>query len=885
MKATEQLQLAGIHVFTDRVDIDHLRYGKGFRGRVRRFSRLQTAAIAAGHQGAWVRAARLVCLDMVRPNDLHLAIASTPYGYRGQPCIEWHNQDTKDLERRLLSSLTSLAWNESNSSDSEINGLVQFVRTLPGFETTDVSAVLAELALDQICWASQHLPKPLWAHVAGLRRFTTLARGVLGNEHPSLVPRLALDEERCRRSAEASAMLDSAVLAGRKLEQMPAAVELASKVFGLKSKEDETETLTRWGKGLISLRAHVERGDIASGVIVAWNYDLVENGTVSGPNARLETRARYARIANTRLWRMLASMPPDIARWSRQELGAGYLAMMADASCSDLQGLGAAISSFQVFLQETFGIPTSQLGLHKLIPEPQPRAQWICQTAIGRAVRWLDQDEKGDPRLKAIAALILSLAKAGPFRLNELRWLRLQNVHLNKDGTAEIEITAMPGSSELKTDAAKRRIPISDPDVVHRLKRWLDLRQAEGCPITGLVFGEVANDGRTYRSHAVHTTLLALLRQSTGDPNVTFHALRHTFISDAVEVILLTSNAGMNNRLSQIAAWAGHEVAVTTIKFYSHRYEIPMRSRLDSVLHCSKLTNSDGARLLGIKANTLTQSCRRGGFDLSTYIWSCIQQVCDSWANALPSINEGYDRCEPTPLRLTGPISRKFTVGDCLRVLEELANGIDATLLEHRYGINPSARSSIETAAVGVASEVYATRGRLCPRVVKDSRTATEHFELDFGRTRRQVRYAGFIEALHLPQRDSLLTAAAKAWTSSWWRGELSAVPPTSILPILQLLQACGVSAQALQLQVEAAGDESKDAARIELEMAKVAAAVFNDRIAVRRLDSSRDGRAAAYLLWPSALDVGSAGKSNTGFDCLMFALAVWARPEVQDWV
>jgi hypothetical protein len=185
---------------------------------------------------------------------------------------------------------------------------------------------------------------------------------------------------------------------------------------------------------------------------------------------------------------------------------------------------------------------------------------------------------------------------------------------------------------------------------------------------------------------------------------------------------------------------------------------------------------------------------------------------------------------------------------------------------------------------VDVAAQIYGTRERLCPRDVVDAKGVFAHFDLDFERARSQTRYAKFVEALSLPMSAALVRGATKAWAASWWHGELNAAPPTRLLPILQLLKACEVSVQVLLLRVET-DEENLDAAKkFEAEAAAVAAAVFNDHLAVSRLKTARKGRAEAYLLWPSGVDVGPAGKSNEGFDVLMLAAAIWASPAVQEW-
>jgi hypothetical protein len=378
MNPKEKLSLPGIDLFTDNADIDHLRYGFGFRARVRRFRVVQDLFVKAGHFEPGVRAGRLLCLDMVKPTDLEAALSASPYAYRDHACVEWGGTKDCALDRRVLSALTLCSPSiEGQSATDQIQAMQERIKRLSEFRNLADGEILLILAADQLCWAAQHLPKPLWAHVADRRRFTLLPRFVLGNEHPSLVPIIHLDEERCRRSVEAADMLDAAILAGRQSDEAPAVLELARDVFKMKSAETKDATLTRWGKGLIALRAHVERADVASALVVAWNYDLVENGTVLEPDAKRETRARYARIANRPLWRMISALPSTVGRWAREDLSAGYLAMMVDESCTDLSALGAAISSFQAFLEETFDIPTLQLGLHKLVPDAKPRAQWV----------------------------------------------------------------------------------------------------------------------------------------------------------------------------------------------------------------------------------------------------------------------------------------------------------------------------------------------------------------------------------------------------------------------------------------------------------------------------------------------------------------------------
>jgi integrase len=580
---------------------------------------------------------------------------------------------------------------------------------------------------------------------------------------------------------------------------------------------------------------------------------------------------------------MLTPLGPDIQRWSGADLSAGYLSMMADPSCKDRRGLGAAISSFQSFLHEVFGIATSPLGLHKLIPEPTPRVQWIPQSAVLRAIRWLDEDTQGDPRLKEICALKILMANSAPLRLDELRWLRLSNIALLPDGSIEVEITPWIGIHRLKTPAAKRRVLISDPTVVSRLGSLISQREAEGAPSGGLLFAAPGDDASPYRPRAIHLTLLRLLKQATGNASMTFHALRHTFISNYVEELLSSSSITNNNRLAQLADWVGHETAVTTLRFYSHRYETALRMQIDASLREVSLTNADGERLLGVKANTLTAGARRRRIPLECHLWQLIDARAQALVLGLPAATTGLELHEPAPMSLIGPVARHFTAHSCLKALNSLSLGIDHQLIKGRMQLRSSDLASIDKAAIGVASNLYAARGALPPAGLTSARAVVKHFGFDFDRS-LQPRYANLVEAMALPMDPPLAAAAAKAWISAWRGGELNADPPERLVPLLSFLKDAAVGLDALLFTYEDDGSDPIGVASLLASAAHVGAAVFHDHWPTKRLKRNRRGRARAYLIWPSGAETNAAGRSNAGFDALMFALAVWSRPEIQEW-
>ncbi|KPF48863.1 hypothetical protein D621_15920 [beta proteobacterium AAP51] len=880
----KDITLAGIKLYTDeKVPIDHARYGSGTRAGVRRFTAFQRALLASPSAKPGVLAGRLVALDLVSVHDLQRALAAQPFVFRGEACIEWMSGEW--LDRRQLCLMTVLSLDGPREAEAELAALREIAAAVPGYESSKQKKkdILQQLELDRIAWASERIQKALWSHVASARRFTLLPRLDLANERADQVPELQLDPLLSEQQAQMADLIDACVGNGAKRDTMPAVVKLATEAFSMASGKSDPETLRDWGKALLGLRPHIETADAASAVVVGWNYLVVMNGTSTEPDAALATRARYVRVANRPLWRVVANLPTQLEDWTPALVRAGLTSAMLDPACKDKKGLGAAISSFVQYLEEEFGVEVSVAGLHELIPDSKPRAKWVAPTAVARAIGWLTAADKGDPRLLAIASVMLQLASIKPFRISELRWTRIGNIHFPDVGGVEVEITPLAGHNPLKTDAATRRISIAEGAACEALRAWVTKRIDEGAPASAYVFGEPDQDEKLYRPHAVHTLLLEILKRATGDAEVTFHSLRHTVITNEVEAILLLNEPGFVNRFAAMADPAGHVVAATSFEHYAHRIESPLRQAIDRELKLLELTNADGECILGIKANTLTQAARRSDVELATHIWDVATRRAQQITVRLPDVAEGMTWTDPKPPIFTGPVARAFTVKRCLVALEAMAKHTSATLIEHRHGLDGEGQGQLVNAALEVVAEIYAKRRKLPPADCNSVATAFALLNLDVERT-EQPRYQSFMDFASLPQDPVLLQAAACAWTDLWWDGEICATEPMSLIPLLKLLQQAGVPPENLLLCREPEAQDPQGVERYRAAADLVSFSVFNQRIQVEPLSVARPGRASAYLLWTSGPEVGAAGKSNAGFDALMFTLAVWARPSLGAW-
>jgi integrase len=166
-----------------------------------------------------------------------------------------------------------------------------------------------------------------------------------------------------------------------------------------------------------------------------------------------------------------------------------------------------------------------------------------------------------------------------------LQRLRLRNVSVSTNGKhVEVEIVALLGTDGLKTAAAKRRFVITEPEAAKRLLSWCEFRRAQGAPESGFLFADAADDNRLYRPYAVRATILRMLKAATGDPSMTFYALRHSWISREMEQLLMTESAVDFNRLMHLADAAGHVSPATSIYFYSHRFEIALWTHMTCIL-------------------------------------------------------------------------------------------------------------------------------------------------------------------------------------------------------------------------------------------------------------------------------------------------------------
>lgn len=884
MTIEDKLEAAGIDLTTDSVDVEHLRFSSGAKPRARRFEAFQRAACGLEGYQIGAKSARLIAFDLVLPLSVPNALASKPFSAWGSTYLEWEAAPNTRIERRRLCVLTTLCWkHEAVDCLQEWTGFQSWLATTEEYKNLTVEQALTELELDLMSWSVRNLPMVLWGHVVGLRPMHALPRTTLARDITGLVPAIEVDETQIELEAMVSDFLDVVDLANSK-SGSDTLVREARDLLTTTQDEEPRDAISRWIRALLSLRSRAESADVASAVVLAWMIDTIESGTVLKVDADYLTRRRYCRVAALAILRMLRAVRGEHPEnWKQEELEAGYQSLMIDESISDKSGLGAAISSFQLFLFDQWDVPVAARGLHKLIPAPRPRAQLVTLTEIHRALDWVDQQEDGDTRLMDTVCVALALGWTAPFRVRELLYLRIQNIAKQDDGTYEIEIVRWGRKNKLKTDAAVRRVHVREPWAVQRLASWLAWRDLEGAPQGDLLFASPDSAETVYRRHAVHRTLLRVLKMATGELDMTFHALRHGWASREIAAVLCSNSIVDFNRLTHVAAALGHVSAHTTIFFYSHLFEdalsVHMASALRDVL---KLSGSGVALLLGQKSSRVRKVASRAKIEVGLDAWPELERSVE--AMIFPLVTDGINLVVPQCPRLVSTFRECLSPMKTLRALRLMRDGLlsDGGICANTR-LSQQEVSAIRNVACGISIDWLKKCKGVDAEVAHVASVQVALTEMNVSLERAfQPRYQRLRETLELSQVEKVLADAARSWADVRTGTYLAIDHPDKTLPLLRLLKLAGINPEALQVRVQYHEEDVVQAMVKISEIQEVIRTVWDTQPEFEPMDFVHDFRPAAYLVWPSS-DAdgplrGHAAASIAGLDAILFSVAVYCQ-------
>lgn len=885
MHIDKQMFSAGIHIFRDSVDVEHLRFTPDNKRRIRRFEAFQNAALTLPHSQEGVICSHLIAFDLVGPTDVPLALAAVPFCYRDATFLEWAHQDDERFDRRHLNALTVLRWHHCPPKPVEDwTGFSGWLVTLEGYKTFSAEVALKELELDLYSWVSRKLPMALFGHVTGLRPMHALSRDVLARESSGFVKAIVLDEKKIERETQVADFMDTVDEIDAETNQADndSIVCIATKLLTTKMDEAPNDAIDRWVNYLLSLRARVQATNVATAIVLSWMLDLCESGTSRKSDADHLTRRRYCVVAGLGLWRMLSAIGGHPEAWDRESLAAGYLALMEDPTVRDKRGLGAALSSFQSFLHEHWDIELPMLRLHKLIPLPRPRVQFVSDLEVNRAQEWISGQQGGDKTLLDMSALALALGACAPFRLRELLYLRIQNIVLQPDGSYEIEIVRFGWRNKLKSAAAVRRVRVREPRAVALLAGHLERRRLEGASTKDLLFAAPLAPSKIYRQHALHRTLLRLLKLTTGDPSMTFHALRHSWASREVGDVLVTDSIVDYNRLIHIAEQMGHVSPGTTLSFYSHIFEDALYVHTSSALQQSlEVCAKTAQTFTGVLPNTLNTNARRKGMNICDAVWRAICNAGESVTS--PSVTSGMDLISPPCPVLSTTLVEGLTpvkVFEALRLLrnpkltDELVAARTRTSLEEVKNI----RTTVCRIAIGQRKQ---NRHQNVQIVIESVDTALSVLGIDLERAFQQ-KFANLKNALAVSVSPTLATEASQSWLSLRDRGYLAVDNPRQLPGLLHLLHFAEIRETDFLVCMQYTDAEQVAAKVLLASILESFQQVWTGHPSFVRMDYVHPARPSAYLTWPGkhkdkTLE-GPAGVSIAGLEALMLAVTVYSH-------
>lgn len=879
MNADELLSAAGLWIYRTKKEPESFRICGDLGLRVARFSRFQKHVLEQSvFSGV---AAHLIAFELLDPSKIPVGAWSEKKLYRTTRGVHVELAIAGVLSRVLLSVPTQLSIANGGLREMCVDkGSSSWTCGFQEYAYLSKDKLSQEILLDQMAWAFRYLPPPLFGHLCGLRSLTALPSDTWLREDTGCTKKLDPDfEEAINRQMEVFEFVEMR----DELKRLKGGEEIISHACALLSfnqKESPSEHLSRWFVDLVCLRGQIINADEVTLMVVAWMLDLVESGTIKkGSASHFKTRARYARTAAKALWRNLSAISKDVRNWSSSDIGSAYLATLMEPGSSDKQILAAATGSFRVFASDFFDVPHGDVELSNFAPEIQPRAQIVTEAELIRACEWVEKLAGEDQGLALSLVCALRSAWAAPFRLTELLHLRKRNVTRLQNGHYIVEIVAWSGHTSLKTETSMRRMNISCEMACAALDKLVDWRNKQGWTSGDLLFGDAQVKNRVYRRSTLITTLLRVLKHTTGDPCMTFHALRHAWATRQVHEVLTTSSLVDWNRLTHVAAEMGHATPHTTLLFYSHRFEEAMRLHICIAMQqtldlCAKSLSG----YLQCNEDAIRKQASRAAQPLREFGWKALENRAASieftplWADLQMSI----PKCPALGITTT----RRVTAWTVFHVLQELTSG---TLSEHQVAARHRMSPVTVKEMVAKLHRLANLRGR--QRMgrkdlyveVSDTALATMLLDISFHASTQQ-KFQYILPGLQNLRNDSL-EGLEDAWTAlRTVSGHWNASHHRALWKVLETLRQLGARAGDLCLCSALSRGNPKLLLK-KAETLKVFAAVFGEQPLQRDDLSSRTDRPDLFVTWPThkggVPNFSSAASSIKGADAILVAAII----------
>jgi len=827
-------------------------------------------------------AAHLLCFEgILLQADLSAAIKNWPsiFKWDGHHVLEWTRADGRQ-DRRFLSALSAgmAACDPGALSDRDFTAVTQHLARVL---YSDPSADWSRLFTDLQAYYLEALPGYLFAHVTALLPMTALPRSALAR----LETGLALVDDMVAALAASEAALGNALeafLSGPAESSSAWLVDRILKICHEHSRRDNPQDKINMLKAFLDLTLQPLTADAISMLILSWAIDMAEAGTVAERNPRPRTIAKYLRLIAHMLREHF--LGKDLVTLEMEAFHASYLEIIKGTSEGSRGNCISALKSWHAFLVNWVGVAPLEEKLAADDVAIIPAANILCAHELARIHAWLDHSCL-DERMREQLHLSLHVSSAIRLRASELFHLRMRNI-VDHGDVIEVEVAPMIRDGRPKSTSSRRCVVLNDPVAASGLRRWVGRRRIESAMDEDLLLGDPQSPDRVYRLGQLYVLLNRLLRDSSGERDISFHTLSHTWASNRyLQAMMGPARLIDVNPLEVIARDAGHLSSRTTLFHYIHTYGEPLLNALQNELSHLSLTSAVAARWSGVRADTLRQRVHAlQKHNLEVY-WEAI------WRRPMQGIERtaatGLTLCMPAiPSYLMRATALRFDA--VLGAVKDVCEGLPSNAVMARNGLSEDQLALLRESLSAHVARLRLIRSRqgrrvsgVGPYAEQNSCQGAGTSGIDFRRI-SQTKWDAVRQAIGSHGNDDDLVRVISAWAESFDRGYLDLKCPEGASGLFRFISRCAIPTTHLAIAV-GRGDPARptlDEQRVEASLASLFERYFSlpPMLDIRK---SRRSRPNYFLIWSgrplrSGHELPVASTSLGGFHALMLVTGVF---------
>lgn len=804
------------------------------------------------------------------------------------------------LRRISLSSVTLIAIHlleaKNEGAVDWTLELHQFSDTLssfyPGAKNLRAVDRIRAVMADASAWLFLNLPMVCFAYVSGNLKLALLSEATLDRQI-GVYPEKTDDDKTLALKNNLAPAKDAALdLAFDKLATASKSqwiIEALKRVVSVSEGQDGVRVADFLARDEVRLRMEavssslVRIGTPIDALLLCWVLYLLEVGSARLKNPKISTIERYVRVAVARLHHALNACNTSPVDMSQDQWEKMFnLILDGDDVSKELRN---SLASFHCFLVSTVGIDPLP-RLHKDVDEV---------FSVSANVVWLEEVERTksllmsvpDERMRQAMLVMLAIGTKGKVRIGEVRSLRLCNIREVGEELL-IEIAPARAHHQGKSAVARRVFCLKDPEDARTIKKWVERREQESAGVGDLLFGDPHDPRKCYRIGACQRILNQALKDASGDPDVSYHSLRHTVFS--VEILEALMTADLHHPISPMhitTVEGGHQHCSTTQSIYFHRPEAPIRRWVDRKIDEHLDSPVLAAKWTGKSADSLRQGRQRAA-KKGQYLPELLKKHTLAFYKEAIRISPPLSEFQETAIQ-----PKSISIDTVVKILSDVNEQYALPAVCSRSSIDEKEVAQLSRAVASVARKLDQHAGRRHAGLSVNANTDAcfKHagvslreleFAFDFNREPLVANLAAQAEK-GIESAD--VVNAADAWTEVMEGGVLSFQESDAIRPLIMFMHK-SISADHLVIRTEVSDIADKKTVDDALDSAEMTDAqaiveeIYQASVQTEGVKPRR-GRPRTYLMISRART--GTGKASAAASCrmqyfhgLMFALAVW---------